>query len=195
MVENDTYNELFRPIVEELKLLEDGIKMEIDGKVETIYETLTALVADYLASHQVGGLKQGFTKGFRKCRTCLGVDEDIQNLFCDSDFIHRTKEEHIEYCEALKAEGLFSHFSKLYGVMSNSVFNELKYFHIIGGLVPDIMHDLLEGTVPKITSLFIHYCLGKKYFNLEELNGIIANFKYGSAEIKDKPSPITVTHL
>ena len=33
LVENDTYNELFRPIVEELKLLEDGIKMEIDGKV------------------------------------------------------------------------------------------------------------------------------------------------------------------
>ena len=61
------YNTLLRPIVDDLKRLEDGIELCIDGKTETIRGTLTAFVADNLASHLCGGFKAGFAKGFRKC--------------------------------------------------------------------------------------------------------------------------------
>uniref|UniRef100_A0A1X7TV16 Uncharacterized protein n=1 Tax=Amphimedon queenslandica TaxID=400682 RepID=A0A1X7TV16_AMPQE len=39
--------------------------------------------------------------------------------------------------------------SKKYGINRYSPLLELKHFDICGGLVPDIMHDVLEGRIPK----------------------------------------------
>ena len=69
------YNTILSPIVQELKKLEVGVEMNICGTQESIKGTLTAVIADNLAAHQVGGFKVAFSKGFRKCRTCLGTDE------------------------------------------------------------------------------------------------------------------------
>ena len=168
------YNTILSPIVQELKKLEVGVEMNICGTQESIKGTLTAVIADNLAAHQVGGFKVAFSKGFRKCRTCLGTDEEIQNFFSDCNFIYRTREDHDKYCEALRVQGMESHFSRLYGVNFNSVFNELKYFNVIGGMVPDIMHDLCEGIIPKITLLLLKHCIeDNSYFDLEKLNHII----------------------
>ena len=41
---------------------------------------------------------------------------------------------------------LHDHFSSTYGMTNNSVLNQCQYFHVTRGLVPDIMHDILEGT-------------------------------------------------
>jgi hypothetical protein len=196
LLEHYDYNTIFRSIVDELKKLEDGVKMNIQGKPEVVRGTLTAIIADNLASHQVGGFRLGFSKGYRKCRTCLGIDEEIQKFFSDCNFSLRTREDHDKYCEALGVEGMKAHFSKLYGVNFKSVFNELKYFHVIGGMVPDIMHDLCEGIIPKITLLLLRHCIeDNKYFDLQKLNHIIGNFDYGHLEKKDKPSPIKKDHL
>ena len=78
-----------------------------------------------------------------------------------------------------------SHFSRLYGVNFNSVFNELKYFNVTGGMVPDIMHDLCEGIIPKINLLLLKHCIkDNSYFDLEKLNHIIDNFDYSHLEKK-----------
>ena len=61
----------------DLKLLEVGIQFKVEDEYEINYGTLTALVDDNLASHQVGGFKSGFANRFRKCRTCLGIEEQI----------------------------------------------------------------------------------------------------------------------
>ena len=37
-------------------------------------------------------------------------------------------------------------FSTTYGMTENSVLNLCQYFHVTKGLVPNIMHDILEGT-------------------------------------------------
>jgi hypothetical protein len=75
---------MLRPIIEELKRLEEGVEIQVKGTKTTIFGTLIAVVAENLASHQIGGFKSGFSKGFRKCRTCLGIDHEIQNYFSDS---------------------------------------------------------------------------------------------------------------
>ena len=77
-------NTMLRPIIEELKRLEEGVEIQVKGTKTTIFGTLIAVVAENLASHQIGGFKSGFSKGFRKCRTCLGIDHEIQNYFSDS---------------------------------------------------------------------------------------------------------------
>ena len=56
----------------------------------------------------------------------------------------RTEEIYDAHCKGLDGP-LRSHIAMTYGVANNSVLNRYKYFHVVNGLVPDIMHDILEG--------------------------------------------------
>lgn len=188
-------NVLLRPLVDDIKKLELGVNMSVGGKSTIVRGTLAAIVADNLASHQIGGFKVGFGKGFRKCRFCLGTSEDIKNKCFDNEFFPRTKIQHEQHCSSLHSEELRDHFQRTYGVMNDSILNELKHFHVIGGLAPDLMHDILEGLIPLILSKLIVHCIQKKYFTLNTLNDAIAKFKYGYREMVNKPCPISMSSL
>ena len=188
-------NVFLDPIVEELKQLEAGQLFNIHGKLVKVFGTLTAVVADNLASHEVGGFKTGFATGNRKCRWCLAMDIDIQSKCRENEFIARTKDDHDEQCGELNLPELSNHYSWLYGINNISIFNTLLHFHVIGGLAPDIMHDVLEGALPLTLSKLILHCIEEKYFNLKQLNHLILNFNYGYSEIKDKPARITMKQL
>ena len=69
-----------------------------------------------------------------------------------------------------------------FGVSRNSILNESKYFHVIDGLCPDIMHDVLEGALPYEAKLLLRYCIQQGYFTLSLLNARIKSFKYGPAD-------------
>ena len=56
---------------------------------------------------------------------------------------------------------------------------ELEHFSVLTGLVPDAMHDVLEGSLPVVVIELINYLLEKKYITLKTLNASIRNFKYG----------------
>ncbi len=186
---------LMRPIVEDLKLLEKGVEMELPTGTETIFGTLVITTADNLGAHQIGGFKAGFATGFRKCRHCLATDLEIQTLFSDGEFVARTKEEHDRQCECLEIPGLAVHTAKVYGLAEKSILNELEHFHVIDGLVPDLMHDILEGSLPAILIPLIEHCIANKFFTLKELNSAILNFNYGTNEVKNKPCTIDANHL
>lgn len=182
-------NVMLKPIVDDLKLLEDGVELMIKGQPLKIFGTLTAFVADNAASHLFGGFLLGFSSGFRKCRSCMATDIDIQTKTFDCEFIPRTYEQHVIQCSCAEDKELSKHFRQLYGIKQFSILDELKYFNTISGLPPDIMHDLLEGILPKTIRLLILDCLKKNYFTINELNHIISNFDYGFKEVVDKPSP------
>ena len=96
-------NEILRHFCEELSKLENGVNLLlIRGAIE-VYGALVAIAADNLASHQYGGFKAAFSRGIRKCRTCLALGEDIQNKFCDSEFEHRSIENHKQQCQQLSS--------------------------------------------------------------------------------------------
>ncbi len=194
-VEKFGLNVLLKPIVDELKKLEQGVEIVNKGESRTFFGTLAILTADNLASHAVGGFKLGFSKGFRKCRYCLGTDIEIQNNFTDCEFVERTKISHNLHCEALETDES-EYFGKLYGLTSKSILNELNFFHVIGGNVPDVMHDWLEGVFPLVICKLLWYCIKvKHYFTLDMLNHAIKNFNYGFNEVKNKPSLIQILHL
>lgn len=86
------------------------------------------------------------------------VKSDISNWntcdFCslqfrDEKFVPRHLEEHMKHCEKIEEEGgRGDEYSVLYGVNRRSILMELKYFNVCdGGLLPDIMHDVLEGAL------------------------------------------------
>lgn len=105
-------NFLLKPIIEELKLLEDGVDMNIKGRVVKIFGTLALLTADNLASHEVGGFKKGFARGKRLCRHCLTTNEETQYIFEDRKLIPRDRESHDRQCEALNDPNLSLFFWK-----------------------------------------------------------------------------------
>ena len=90
---------------------------------------------------------------------------------------------------------LTKHYSWLYVLHNTSILNEFKYFHVINGLPPDVMHDLLEGVIPRLVCEILLHGIGLKLITLYKLNFFIRNFNYGHNEIKDKPSIIKIEHL
>ena len=192
-------NLLLRPIIEIIKKLEEGVEMDLQGKFVKVFGTLAVVVADNLASHEIGGFKTGFARGFRKCRFCLATAEDINSKYCQESFILRNKEDHDMWCELINSAsnaGEKLHYSRVYGIHHKSILNDLKYFHVIEGLPPDAMHDILEGIMPKQIAKLLHLlAIQKKLINLNQLNHMIQNFMYGPNEIKSKPTLIKLKHL
>lgn len=80
--------------------------------------------------------------------------------------------------------------SKEYGINSNSILNDLQYFHVASGaLVPDIMHDILEGALQYEAKLVLNKFINvDRYLTIDELNSLIECFEFGQG--KSRPTPI-----
>ena len=81
-----------------------------------------------------------------------------------------------------------------YGINVESVFNSSTYFHVVDGLPPDIMHDVLEGALPYEIKLMFAYYFQNGYFNLKEVNKRLQEFNYGT-DSSDKPSSLSAASL
>lgn len=80
---------------------------------------------------------------------------------------------------------------------SQSILNELQFFHTCtGALLPDIMHDVLEGGLQYEAKLMLkQYILEDKYFKLGDFNSKMENFEFGYMDTKNRPTPITIVTL
>ena len=81
-----------------------------------------------------------------------------------------------------------------YGINVESVLNSSTYFHVVDGLPPDIMHDVLEGVLPYEIKLMIAHYFQNGYFNLKEVNKRLEVFNYGT-DSSDKPSSLSAASL
>ena len=109
--------------------------------------------------------------------------------FHEKDFVLRTKEGHDKQCDDVLLYG--EHFSKTYGINRKPVLNESRYFHVIGGLPADIMHDILEGVLQyEVKELLKHYIKVQHLFTLEQLNHQIASYDFGYYNDTNRPSQI-----
>ena len=78
----------------------------------------------------------------------------------------------------------------------NSILNTSAYFHVIDGMVPDIMHDILEGSLQLHLKCLLKYCiLRMKYFSLNTVNTRIHSFYFGTADTANRPSDIATDVL
>ena len=72
--------------------------------------------------------------------------------FVESEFHIRSSAEHARYCNILERDDLASarpHFSTTFGINRRALLNSLVFFDVTSGaLIPDIMHDVLEGALP-----------------------------------------------
>ena len=76
-----------------------------------------------------------------------------------------TKQSHKQHREEIKADAS-GKACTAYGINRDSILNELSYFHVCdGSLLPDIMHDVLEGGLQYEVKLMLGMMVGE-YFTL-----------------------------
>lgn len=73
--------------------------------------------------------------------------------------------------------------------------NTSRFFHVTEGLVPDIMHDVLEGCLPYEAKELLKYLIQNKVITLTEVNRIIDSFPYSPPDASNKPILIASTTL
>ena len=108
----------------------------------------------------------------------------------------RDEASHKQHCALLEDDDT-GEISKQYGINRNSILNELSYFHVCNGsLVPDVMHDILEGALQYEVKLMLQFMVDtERYFTLNELNTRLEHAELGYMECKDRPTAITATTL
>lgn len=114
--------------------------------------------------------------------------------FVSESFQLRTRETHETQCASLHGP-LHDHFAVTYGIVRDSSLNQSKYFHITEGLVPDIMHDVLEGSLPYEVKEMLNHYIRQKIVSHREVNAAMESFPYLSSDARNKPVPITTTTL
>lgn len=82
--------------------------------------------------------------------------------------------------------------STTYGLIHDSILNDSKFFHVTDGLAPDVMHDVLEGSLEYETKEVLKYLITeRRILSLRDLNNRIDSFPYGYMDSRNKPSQIS----
>lgn len=184
-LKNHTYGEILEPLVNDLKKLERGHEFNTAVGVLNVRAAVACVSMDNLSAHQFGGFSKSFRTG-RICRFCMATSERLTDTDV-SVFKLRTPEIHEMHLKAVRAE---PELGRVYGVVSECPFSELEFFDVTNGCPPDIMHDLLEGIVPRVLKLALKKLIQERHFTLEFLNNRITSFNYGFSDKTDKPVPI-----
>ena len=114
--------------------------------------------------------------------------------FLSEEFTARTHTTHAAHCSNLGGP-LHDHYATTYGIHRDSSLNTLRYFHVTEGLIPDIMHDCLEGCVQYEVKELLKYISSTKILCLSTINNLIQSFPYAGLDARNRPSPITAATL
>ena len=114
--------------------------------------------------------------------------------FLSEAFQPHTRETHANQCASLSGP-LHEHFATTYGLHRDSILNTSHYFHVTEGLIPDIMHDLLEGCLAYEVKELLKHLINSSIITLAELNSSMASFPYTGSDARNKPTPLSSTTM
>ena len=110
--------------------------------------------------------------------------------FISDSFQPRNRVTHANHCSSLHGD-LHDHYATTYGIKRDSTLNTSKFFHVTEGLVPDVMHDCLEGCLPYEMKELLRHLFQCGTITLPALNEIIQTFPYQASDTRNKPSTIS----
>lgn len=174
-------DKIFSELIQDLKDVEQN-GMTVSG--ETVKAALCCIAGDNLGSHNIGGFTENFSTSKYFCRYCEITRHDFNHdpNVCGPQ---RNPENYEAAVRQLQEEDI----QEVKGIKVNSVFNDLKSFHVCqSGLPPCLGHDLFEGVLSYDVALFLKYFIKtKKWFTYTLLNRRIRQFKYKGSDALTKP--------
>ena len=90
---------------------------------------------------------------------------------------------------------MHNHYATTYGLHCDSVLNTLQYFHVTEGLIPDIMHDCLEGYVQHEIKDLFKYLSSAGILSVSSINTAIQTFPLSGSDAINRPAPISAVIL
>ena len=107
----------------------------------------------------------------------------------------RTREQHLHYLDTLEADvNSTADISTELGINYRSAFFELHHFHV-DVLLPDVMHDILEGTLQYEAKLILQHAITMKYISYSMFESTLAGLELGYMEADNKPCQISSATL
>lgn len=113
--------------------------------------------------------------------------------FLEERFKLRNEQDHNNHCDLIENDRS-GDMSKEYGINRRSALNDLKFFHVCNGaLIPDIMHDVLEGVLQYEAKLMLQYMINvENYFSVDMFNSKLQNLELGNTESKNRPTSVSI---
>lgn len=170
------------PSVQDLNRVHEG---GLDFKSLHFSVVTVAFTGDNLSMHRLAGLQCGFSGG-RVCRFCLARHKDLKLLHSVDDCVERTTRAHRSHLEALAIDPARN--GPLYGITGVSPLNGVSNFEVMEQLLPDAMHDILEGGVAVVLRRVLCGLTEDKVL-IEDLERV-TSFRYGHHD--KKATPVTV---
>lgn len=103
----------------------------------------------------------------------------------------RTREQHLRACDTLETD---ASTSMELGINYRSPLFELQHFSV-DLLLPDVMHDILEGKLQYEAKLVLQHIIKSKYLSYSKFEGALAGLQLGYMEAGNRPSQITSATL
>lgn len=188
------WSKYMEPLLRDLKLLEDcGVYIESLGC--SVKGSITAVVADNLGAHTLGGFVESFGPNVQYiCRFCTANNSQIQNADGNGMqvFRRRTKDAHDAHVKQVHDNPALP---SVFGVKRECVIQKyLPSFSPANRFPPDIAHDLLEGVVPVELAMCLDILINNKEYGLSAsvINHKIESFHYRFMDRVNKPQCISL---
>lgn len=179
---------IIEQIVRDLKPFEsDGIDI---GDNKRLKIAMFNIAGDNLGINVLFGFSAGFNARYF-CRFCTCTKEETQTMAEENSSKIRTP---ASYDAQIKRKLLDPNLNlqQTKGVQKNCLFNDLPSFHVCRNVSADIMHDVLEGTVPYFLHEFFSYTIREKICKESDIIQRVRDFNYGVLNSKNKPSLIRI---
>lgn len=165
------FPQIFKTIIDDIKILETtGLSI---NKQINLKGSLLAVAGDNLGSHQIGGYLQNFSMNNYFCRVCYKNDGSFGDK---EEFVYRTAQSYSDDVDFVLSTGDFYR-----GVKSNSVLNDLNFFHVCNpGLPPCLAHDLFEGVVQYDLIMILNKLVNDKILCYKEINENYKTIKFSN---------------
>ncbi|XP_017464873.1 PREDICTED: uncharacterized protein LOC108358198 isoform X1 [Rhagoletis zephyria] len=171
-VENSFYY-----LVEELKLLEEGIEILTKNGNKKVHFILGLVIGGNLAVNSIMGFVQSFNSK-RYCRVCTRTKDQMRNDVSE-------KQEALRDDESYYKDLLENNYQET-GIREVCVFDSLKYFNVTENFSFDLMHDVFEGVCIYDVCNVLLSLIKDKVITLDIINSRKQFFQFGKIEIGKK---------
>lgn len=182
------FNDIWHIVVKDLSHLEDGISV---GDGLNIAGTLVDLTADNLGANAALGFPENFSKTSFFCRYCESSKDECLALNENVPSKRRTKERYMSQIATI-ANSAKIDLKETHGVKRYCELNNLKYFHMLDNMAPDIMHDLNEGAIQYLMKHLFDFCTSEKILSEGTLKNKIQYHNDGSTNEKNRLSVVSL---
>lgn len=124
---------------------------------------------------------------------CEMSKNECKKSATDDAQLYRTKQKYTDTIHSIQEGNLDSvDLKETLGIKRSCVLNKLNYYHILDNYNSDIMHELLEGTVPFLLTHIFSYCINESMFSENRLKNLLFFFNYGKLNIHNIPCAINL---